>query len=419
MRRQLGLTGLALCLMAGGLTACAAQTSLSAGQLLVPASPSTLPPAATATPIASLIGYLPTRTPVPTVLPAKTATAQPAATEEPVQPEPAAVLTPEPSVPPAPDGVLRSADVPILMYHYISASLSAQDRIRYGLSVPPEMFEAQLKLLRDNGYTTVTLRDVYEYLAAGTPLPDKPIVLTFDDGYVDNYTNAFPILQKYGMIGTFFVLTGPADDGDPAYLSWDMIQEMSSAGMDIQLHSRDHLDMRNRSYDWLVFQIIGGRQSIEGHTDKPVIFMAYPSGKVDANVQRFLSSTNFWAAVTTASGSRHVLKDALNWDRVRVSGQLRLQDFARLMGINTTSLRATPRPTAAPLATPQPQNQADNASPALSPTSDPAPTMSPPGTPMPASTPIAPPLIRTRTPISSPLLTPTPAQSPLTAPSPR
>ena len=95
------------------------------------------------------------------------------------------------------------------------------------------------------------------------------------------------------MIGTFFVLTGPADDGDPAYLSWDMITEMSNAGMDIQLHSREHLDMRNRSYDWLVFQIIGGRQSIEGHTGKPVIFMAYPSGKYDANVQRFLREHQF------------------------------------------------------------------------------------------------------------------------------
>ena len=174
------------------------------------------------------------------------------------------------------------------------------------------MFEAQLKLLRDNGFTTITLRDLYEYLAVGAPLPDKPIVLTFDDGYIDNYTNAFPILQKYGMTGTFFVLTGRADDGDPAYLSWDMIQEMSNAGMDIQLHSRDHLDMRNRSYDWLVFQIIGGRQSIEGHTGKPVIFMAYPSGKYDANVLRFLRGTNFWAAVTTASGSHHLLKDALD-----------------------------------------------------------------------------------------------------------
>jgi len=251
-------------------------------------------------------------------------------------------------------------------------------------------------------------------------------------------------LQKYGMIGTFFVLTGPADDGEVAYLSWDMIQAMSNAGMDIQLHSRDHLDMRNRPYDWLVFQIIGGRQSIEGHTGKPVIFMAYPSGKYDANVERFLRDTNFWAAVTTASGSRHVLNDSLVWDRVRISGQLRLQDFAKLLGINVSTQQAAPRPTATPTATLSP-SPAGSLTPTLAPTVvDHAPTMTPtvfhtPPTPTPSSThipatdappygtpsdgtdyptrtPSSPPNVPTRTPFSSPLITPTYGPSPLVTP---
>jgi len=267
-----------------------------------------------------------------------------------------ATATPVSSVPPQPDGVVRSADVPILMYHYISASPSAQDHIRYGLSVPPEMFEAQVKLLSDNGYTTISLRELYEYLAVGKSLPANPIVLTFDDGYVDNYTNAFPILQKYGMAGTFFVLTGPADDGVAAYLTWDMITEMSNAGMDIQLHSRDHLDMRNRPFDWLVFQIIGGRQSIEGHTGKPVIFMAYPSGKYDAAVLRFLRGNNFWAAVTTASGVIHTLSDPLLWDRVRISGQTDLSGFAKMLGLDlaASDTRSTNTPTPEPTRTIRP-----------------------------------------------------------------
>jgi peptidoglycan/xylan/chitin deacetylase (PgdA/CDA1 family) len=322
--------------------------------------------------------------------------------------EPTVVLTPVPVAPPAPDGIARIADVPILMYHYISASPSAQDRIRYGLSVPPEMFDAQLKLLSDNGYTTITLRDLYNHLAIGTPLPENSIILTFDDGYLDNYTNAFPILQKYGMIGTFFVLTGPADEGQPAYLSWDMIQEMNDGGMDIQLHSRAHLDMRNRSYDWLVFQIVGGRQSIEGHTGKPVNFIAYPSGKFDANLQRFLRDTNFWAAVTTAAGRRHVLSEALAWDRVRISGQLRLADFAKLIGIQPGSQPATPP--SAFTSTPKPVLHSPTAT--LTPSvTDTYPAATPPlyGT-MPATqTPSA-------TPLASPLVTPTDVQSPLITP---
>ncbi len=318
---------------------------------------------------------------------------------------------------------MRSADVPILMYHYISAAPNPQDRIRYSLSVPPEMFEAQLKLLRDNGFTTITLRDLYEYLAVGAPLPDKPIILTFDDGYVDNYTHAFPLLQKYGMTGTFFVLTGRADDGDPAYLSWDMIQQMSNAGMDIQLHSRDHLDMRNRSYDWLVFQIIGGRQSIEGHTGKPVIFMAYPSGKYDANVLRFLRSTNFWAAVTTNPGSDHLLRDALTLDRVRIPGQMSLQGFARLLNLNITAQQAVPNPTAILKMTSTPLG-AKPGKPQATPTNTIRPTLTaivprtaPPNlTLLPDQTPAGPPPMPTYA--QSPLITLTSAQSPIITPMP-
>ncbi len=251
----------------------------------------------------------------------------------PVRPTPTGVVFPDQIFPPKFDGKTRTASVPILMYHYISTPPVATDKIRVGLSVTPEMFESQVKLLVDNGFTTITLFELYENLATGKALPDKPIVLTFDDGYVDNYEHAFPVLKKYQQTGTFFVLTGPADVKDPAYMSWPMVKEMSDAGMDIQLHSKDHVDLRRRRYEDLVWQIIGGRQSIEGHTGKPVVFMAYPSGKYDSTVMKFLSDNNFWGAVTTVSGRTHSLTDALTWTRIRVAGQLRLSDYAKLLGI--------------------------------------------------------------------------------------
>jgi peptidoglycan/xylan/chitin deacetylase (PgdA/CDA1 family) len=249
------------------------------------------------------------------------------------KPTPTPVIFPDPIYPPTLDGVRRTADVPILMYHYISAPPSQTDRIRVGLSVPPDMFDAQLKLLADNGFHTIGLYDLYIYLATGRELPARPIVLTFDDGYIDNYQNAFPLLQKYGLTGTFFILTGRADAGDPAYLSWDMIDQMSQAGMDMQLHAKEHVDLRGRSFDSLVWEIIGGRQSIEAHTEKPVIFMAYPSGKYDSAVLNFLAKTNFWAAVTTEPGHTHTLDRILTLPRVRIAGQLSLKGFAKLMGI--------------------------------------------------------------------------------------
>ncbi len=219
------------------------------------------------------------------------------------------------------------------MYHYISIPPSLNDRIRVGLSVSPGTFDAEMKMLSDNGFHTITLFDLYEYLAVGKDLPDKPIVLTFDDGYIDNYQNAFPVLKKYDMTATFFVLTGPPDLNDPAYMSWDMIKEMSDAGMDIQIHAHDHVDLRRRNYDYLFYQIYGGKHSIEGHTGKPVVFIAYPSGKYDDAVLRFLTVHHFWAALTTSPGRTHMLADALTWTRVRIAGQLTLGGFAKLMGI--------------------------------------------------------------------------------------
>jgi peptidoglycan/xylan/chitin deacetylase (PgdA/CDA1 family) len=373
----------------------------NAQPVVLPTVTSTPLPEATSTPVSTptVIAATFTRTPLPspTRAPTQTATPLPTSTSTPAEVEPTAIVPPASLLPPSPDGVVRDAEVPILMYHYISASPSAQDRIRYGLSVTPEMFEAQLKLLSANGYTTISLRDLYEYLAVGKALPANPIVLTFDDGYLDNYTNAFPILRKYAMTGTFFVLTGPADDGEAAYLTWDMITEMSNAGMDIQLHSREHLDMRNRSFDWLVFQIIGGRQSIEGHTGKPVIFMAYPSGKHDANVVRFLQDNNFWAAVTTASGVSHTLAEPLLWDRVRISGQLDLRGFAKMLGLDlaATQTRSTDTPTS------------------VSPTNTPQATRTIQPSATPRSSTQTPPPPKTPTPAQSPLLTPTIGQSPL------
>jgi peptidoglycan/xylan/chitin deacetylase (PgdA/CDA1 family) len=223
--------------------------------------------------------------------------------------------------------VQREARVPILMYHYISEPPDPNDRLRVDLSVPPDAFEAQMAWLADNDYHTITLTDLYYYLAVGDPLPVNPIILTFDDGYADQYENAFPILQRYGFVGTFFVLVGPADVASPRYLTWNMIAEMSAAGQDIQAHGRDHVDMRRRGGEFLFFQIVGARQAIEAHTGQPAPFYAYPSGQYDANLLRFLDERDFWMAVTTQHGRTHTLDAALELTRVRMRGSDTLKSF--------------------------------------------------------------------------------------------
>jgi len=230
---------------------------------------------------------------------------------------------------PTPVTLPNQADVPILMYHYVSELPPNPDRYRLDLTVLPENFKAQLQYLAEAGYHTITLTDLYLHLTQGYPLPEKPIVLTFDDGYRDAYEVVFPLLLDYGFTGTFFVLATPAHFESPDYLTWAQMKEMSDAGMEIQAHGRDHVDLRNRSYDYLVYQIQGIQEAIHYHTGRLPRFFCYPSGRYDANVIAVLKSAGYWGAVTTKWGKTHVWagEGLFEMPRVRVRGGDTLESF--------------------------------------------------------------------------------------------
>jgi len=219
------------------------------------------------------------------------------------------------------------------MYHYVEDLPPGADHFRRDLTVTPENFAAQLDYLAEAGYHTITLTDLYRHLTEGYPLPDRPIILTFDDGYRDAYTVVFPLLQQHGFVGTFFVLASPAHLGNPDYLGWDMMREMANAGMEIQGHGRDHFDLRNRSYDFLVYQVLGIKEAVEYHTGQPVHFFCYPSGQYDDDVIAVLRSAGYWGAVTTEYGRVHTLDGIFTMHRVRIRGSDSLETFiARVEG---------------------------------------------------------------------------------------
>jgi peptidoglycan/xylan/chitin deacetylase (PgdA/CDA1 family) len=219
------------------------------------------------------------------------------------------------------------AEVPILMYHYVSELPPDADVYRRDLTVSPEAFEAQLQYLDEAGYHPITLTDIYLYLTEGHPLPEKPIVLTFDDGYRDAYEVVFPKLLDHGFPGTFFVLATPAHFESEAYLTWAQMKEMSDAGMAIEAHGRDHVDLRNRSWDFLVYQTLGVREAIEYHTGQTPHFFCYPSGQRDANVIAVLKAAGYWAAVTTEWGRTYTREDLFEMPRLRVRGGESLESF--------------------------------------------------------------------------------------------
>jgi len=306
-----------------------------------PTPSATLTPTPSPTPTSTLTV---TSTPTPTPSPTSTATVTPTWTHTPtptvtlipthtVTPTPTHTSTPTntPIPLPTPDGVQRTVAVPILMYHYISVPPPDADAIRQDLSVPPETFEAHLRYLAEAGYQSISLYDLIMHLTIGEPLPDRPVIITFDDGYVDNFDNAFPLLQKYGFTATFFVLTGLVDAGNPRYMSWGELRTLSQAGMEIGVHSRDHPDLRGQSLDFLIWQILGPKESIEDHVGVTPRFFSYPSGQYDEEVVTVLHSAGFWGAVTINQGVSQSSDRLFELERIRVHGWYTADDLARVM----------------------------------------------------------------------------------------
>jgi peptidoglycan/xylan/chitin deacetylase (PgdA/CDA1 family) len=217
------------------------------------------------------------------------------------------------------------------MYHYISELPADADVYRQDLTVIPEHFDAQLAYLQAQGYQTVALMDIYDALTLGKPLPDRPIVLTFDDGYKDAYTQALPLLQKYGFIGEFFLLATPAHYEATSYMTWDEVRAMSDAGMSMQAHGRDHFDLTNREYEFLVYQILGAKEAVQAHTERPVSFFCYPSGRYDDSVTAVVESAGYFGAVTTEWGTTLRLDNRFTWPRIRVKGNWSVDTFADIL----------------------------------------------------------------------------------------
>jgi peptidoglycan/xylan/chitin deacetylase (PgdA/CDA1 family) len=233
-----------------------------------------------------------------------------------------------------PDGVARTAKVPILMYHYLSEPPADADIYRQDLSVKPALFAAQLDRMQTEGYTTINLYDLVANLTQGAPLPPKPVILTFDDGYRDNYENAFPLLKARGMQATFFIITDFIDAKRPEYLSWDMVRMMYAAGMSIESHSRNHVSLRGRDKDYLVWQALGSLETIQAELGVPPHFICYPSGEYDQKTIDVFKSANYWAGITTIQGATQHSDDLFELHRVRVRGTTTADQLSRLLALD-------------------------------------------------------------------------------------
>lgn len=287
-----------------------ASTTAPPSPLAAAAQPAAVPQDAAVTDSASFMLPTVTPTPLPTATPAP---------------------TPTPTLDPTPDGVVRTVKVPILMYHYISVPPADADVYRVDLSVPPDLFAAHLDRLQAEGYTTISLYQLLAHLTQGAPLPEKPVVITFDDGYRDVYENAFPLLREHGMTATFFVITDFIDEQRPLYLSWGMAREMLAGGMSIESHSRNHFTLKGQDDDYLVWQALGSLETLQYELGVRPRFISYPAGDYDQRTIDVFKSANYWGGLTTEQGTEQSSEHPFELERIRVRATTTPDDLIRYM----------------------------------------------------------------------------------------
>lgn len=217
------------------------------------------------------------------------------------------------------------------MYHYISIPPEGADQYREDLSVTPGAFKQQMTYLRDQGYQAIDFYDLSRAIVNKQELPQKPIIITLDDGYRDNYENAFPVLKELGLVATFFLATDFIDSGHPEYLTWAMVEEMAAEGMRFEPHSKNHPDLRDQERDFVIYQLLGSRETLEAYLGYTPRYFAYPSGRYDEQVLEVIAELDFWGAVTTAGGVWHGYNDRYEWTRVRIRNSTSLTEFIDLI----------------------------------------------------------------------------------------
>lgn len=185
--------------------------------------------------------------------------------------------------------------IPILMYHHVADKNGS-------LYVRPETFTKQMDYLVQNGYTTVTLPEIVAHLAAGQSLPPKTIVVTFDDGYSDNYSDAYPVLIQRNLKATFFIITQLVGGGD--YLTWGQIREMSGNSLiTFGDHTLSHRVLPKLSKEEVKNEILSAKNILESNLGIKINVFAYPYGNTDKEIEKVLQEGGFIAAVTNKSGS--------------------------------------------------------------------------------------------------------------------
>ena len=212
---------------------------------------------------------------------------------------------PTSSVPPAKEvKMVHPTGIPVLMYHKVGDDKDNDAVIR------EDLFREQMKFLKDNGYNPLTMDQLYDYVVNGAAVPEKPVVLTFDDGYADTYSIVYPIMKEYGFPATVFI--NPGDVG--TRLTWDQVREMHKNGITISNNGFQHIEMAQEA---LAKEV--------GIKDNP--WFCYPYGDKNEFTDSASKKAGIKMGMAMKSGWAHTGDNPYNILRVWVGNAVDIKHF--------------------------------------------------------------------------------------------
>lgn len=194
-----------------------------------------------------------------------------------------------------------SIRVPIFIYHYVEYVQDKNDTTRQKLNIPPYVLIAQIETLKNAGYTFINASDIAEALSGKTKLPQKSAMLTFDDGYMDFYTDVFPILKKENVKAVEYVI--PDFLNRPNFMFTFQLQEAAKSPLvEIGAHTMDHAWLKGLDKKTAQYQIEQSRKELQGLLNLPIESFAYPYGAFDQQATQLVKEAGFTNAVSTVPG---------------------------------------------------------------------------------------------------------------------
>lgn len=206
-----------------------------------------------------------------------------------------------PTITPTLIPVVEPVFIPVLTYHYVEYDRDKSDWKRVTLTTHPDVLEEQFKTLKEYGYTTYFAEEVPQIVKGQKPLMDRGIVLTFDDGYEDFYTDVFPLLKKYNLKATQYVIYDYIDE--KGFLTKKQIRELIDSGLvEIGSHTLDHVWLKTTDDREARRQVIASKRRLESLFHITVNTFCYPAGGYDDRILRYVDEAGYTAAFSTLSG---------------------------------------------------------------------------------------------------------------------